>query len=235
MFYVKTQQFEGPLHLLLELIENRKLDITRVSLTHVTDDFLKRIDEKDNIGLESLSEFLLVASQLILLKSKALLPLFEFTGEEEEEIEDLEQRLKEYQRFKSVSKKINLLRAENRISFSKDEENFVFFTFIPQNISTQKLLSTYTRLLQEIPSKEELEQHVIEEIVSLEEKIGQLKKTIEKRMKIAFHETIQQASDKVEVIVTFLAMLEMIKQRIVSVQQSTLFGEIVIHKDKGNN
>ena len=71
----------------------------------------------------------------------------------------------------------------------------------------------------------------MEEVVSLEEKIGALKETIEKRMKIAFHETIQETNDKVDVIVTFLAMLEMVKQRVVMARQEELFGDIVIHKN----
>lgn len=234
MFQVKTQQFEGPLHLLLELIEDQKLDVTRVSLAHVADDFLKHIDKKEGIDLGSLSDFLLVSSQLILLKSKALLPLFEFTKEEEVEIEDLEQRLKEYQRFKAVSQEIGKVRSLNKICFSKDEENFVSIGFIPQDISKEQLHEVYVKILQEIPTKEELANHVMEEVVSLEEKIGQLGKTIEKRMKVAFHETIQQAENKIDIVVTFLAMLEMIKQRIVSVQQSELFGDIIIEKTVTN-
>ena len=86
------------------------------------------------------------------------------------------------------------------------------------------------KILQEIPTKEDLAEHVMEEVVSLEEKIFQLKDTIEKRIKIAFHETVEQAESKVDVVVTFLAMLEMIKQRVVSVQQSELFGDIIIEK-----
>ena len=230
MFKVKTEQFEGPLHLLLELIEQQKLDITRVSLAHVADDFLRHIEDNGTITLGSLSDFLLVASQLILLKSKALLPLFEFTEEEEEELEDLEERLIEYKRFKEVSSKIGQLLTQNKISFSRDEEVYSSAIFTPQNISTQEICSAYSRILQEIPTKEELAKQVMLEVISLEEKIGQLKTTLEKRMKIAFHETIEHAKDKIEVVVTFLAMLEMIKQKIVTVQQDELFGDIVLER-----
>ncbi|MEA2007238.1 MAG: ScpA family protein [Patescibacteria group bacterium] len=231
MFQVKTKQFEGPLHLLLELIENQKLDITRVSLTHVADDFLAHIEKEKGIGLGSLSEFLLISSQLILLKSKALLPIFEFTQEEEEDLEDLQQRLIEYQKFQKISEEIGKARELNKISFSRDEERTFLSVFIPQDISSKYLNEVYVNILQEVPAKEDLAEHVMEEVVSLEEKIVQLKDTIEKRMKIAFHETVEQAESKVDVVVTFLAMLEMIKQRIVSVQQSEMFGEIIIKKN----
>jgi len=230
MFQIKTKQFEGPLHLLLELIEDEKLDITRVSLAHVADDFLAHIDKEKGIDLGSLSEFLLISSQLILLKSKALLPLFEFTEEEEEELEDLQYRLIEYQKFQKISKEIGKMRELNNISFSRDEERRISAAFIPQDISLKQLNETYLKILQEIPSSEDLAEHVMEEVVSLEEKIGQLKSTIEKRMKIAFHETIEKAESKIDVVVTFLAMLEMIKQKVVSVQQTELFGDIIIKK-----
>jgi len=85
MYNVKLENFEGPLNLLLELIEKRELDITQLSLAKVADDYLEFIEREGEIDLANLSEFLLIASQLILLKSKALLPVFELTKEEEEE------------------------------------------------------------------------------------------------------------------------------------------------------
>ena len=181
MFQVKTKQFEGPLHLLLELIESQKLDITRVSLTHVADDFLTHIDEEKGIDLGGLSDFLLISSQLILLKSKALLPLFEFTEEEEEDIEDLQQRLLEYQKFQNISQDIGKMRIQNKISFSKNEERVISAVFVPQDISSKQLRESYVKILQEVPTKEVLAEHVLEEVVSLEEKIGELKETIDIR------------------------------------------------------
>ncbi len=232
MYEVKTKQFEGPLHLLVELINEQKMDVTKLSLVEVTDDFLAYVERKDKISLANLSEFLAVASQLILIKSKALLPLFELNNEEEEEIKDLEGRLLEYQRFQNAAEQLGELYRNNKIYFSKDEEKGQLFGFVAPDIKVIDLKKTYERILQEIPTKQDLAEEVLEEIVSLEEKISELKDSIEKRMKMAFHETVGEAAEKVDVIVTFLAMLEMVKQKVVSVDQDKLYGEIIISRQK---
>lgn len=217
--------------MLLDLIEKQKLDVTSLSIAKVADDFLDFIENEKSIDLGGLSEFLAVASQLILLKSKALLPLFEFTKEEEEEIENLEERLKEYGKFKEISEKINAQYANSNISFSKDEENFTpLRKFVPPEITAKEIFEIFASILQEVPTEDLLEEQFMEEIVSLEDKMCQLRATIESRVQIAFHETIRQAENKIEIVITFLAMLEMIKQKIITVKQSGLFGEIMIQK-----
>ncbi len=231
-FTVKNQHFEGPLCLLLELIEKQKLDITQLSLVEVADSYLTFIESQKFVNLSNLSEFLTVASQLVLLKSRALLPLFEFTKEEEEDIRDLEERLKEYQRFKKAAANINGLLKNNKMAFSKKEEQFKNMPFISQKITSKELHLLFANILQNVPSKEKVIHHVMEDVVSIEEKIMQLGQSIEKRMKVAFQETISHASDKIEVIVTFLAMLEMMKQQIISVKQEKLLGEIIIERRK---
>ena len=228
-YKIKTEQFEGPLDLLLELIEKEKLDITRLSIAKVADDFLKFIEDNSNISLVNLSEFLLTASQLILLKSKALLPLFEFTQEEEEEIVDLEERLLEYKRFKDASEKIGKLFSSPEMCFSREEEkNIGFKKFIDPKLKKEDLLGLYNHVVAEVPQEEKIAEKVMEKVVSLEDKMAELKQSLEKRMKVAFAETIKKATGKVDVIVTFLAMLEMVKQRSVHVQQEELFGDILL-------
>src|SRR5664280_991792 len=99
-YQIKTEQFEGPMDLLLQMTEEQKLDITRVSLAKTAYQYLQYIANTQNITLEHLADFLSVASRLILIKSKALLPMLEFTEEEEEEIKDLEYQLAQYKKFK---------------------------------------------------------------------------------------------------------------------------------------
>lgn len=229
-FTIKNNQFEGPLDLLLELIEKQKLDVTKLSIVEVADDYLEFVDSKDNVDLANLSEFLLIASHLILLKSKALLPLFEFSSEEEEEIEDLEERLREYKRFKKAAADVGEILGNNKVSFSRDEETVQRTSFVMEKVSKEELHSLFLRTLQSVPTKEDLAKQVMEEVISIEEKISELRNSIEKRMKIAFHETIGEAKNKVDVIVTFLAMLEMVKQQIITVRQENLFSEITMEK-----
>lgn len=228
-YKIKTEQFEGPLGLLLELIEKEKLDITRISIAKVADDFLCFIENNKEINLSNFSEFLLTASQLVLIKSKALLPLFEFTKEEEEEIADLEERLLEYKKFKDLSRKIGELYLSSNRCFSKKEEKGIeLIKFTDPNLTGLDLLNLYQKVISEIPQEEQIAKKVLERVVSLEEKMVELKKSLEKRMRVAFKETIKSASTKIEVIVTFLAMLEMIKQRSVSVKQEEIFGDILL-------
>ena len=230
VYYVKIEQFEGPFSLLLELIEKNKLDVTRVSLAKVADDYLSYIESSHVVELANLSEFLLIASQLILLKSKALLPLFEFTQEEDEEIDNLEERLKEYQQFKQASVRLQDLLAASKCFFSKDEEVVALAAFQAPDIRTGELFRLFKNILQQIPQSQELQQEIVTDVITLEDKMHHLRRTLEKRMNFAFHETIKEAKNKVEVIVTFLAMLEMVKQKIIAVSQEQLFGDIMISK-----
>lgn len=231
-FTVKNNQFEGPLDLLLELIEKQKLDITKLSIVEVADDYLEFVDSNDDISLSNLSEFLLIASHLILLKSKALLPLFEFSSEEEEEIEDLEERLREYKRFKKAALDVKDILGSSNVSFSREEELTQRVSFVMEKVSKEELHDLFLKTLQSVPTKDDLAKQVMEEVVSIEERISELRTSIEKRVKIAFHETIGEAKNKIDVIVTFLAMLEMVKQQIITVKQEDLFSEITMEKNR---
>ncbi len=230
-YQVKLQQFEGPLPLLLELIEKEKLDITTVSLAQVADDFLAYIERGENINLANLSEFLLIASHLILIKSKALLPFFEFTKEEEEDIEDLEARLKEYRRFKKASKQLGEDWMKQNISFAKVESKTQPIKTTMPDILADDLWAMALSVAEENEeNQEELAEETWEKVISLEERITELRNTIIKRAKISFSETVKNAQSKVEVVVSFLAILEMLKQKFVTVKQEESFGEIFIEK-----
>lgn len=231
MYKVKLEQFEGPLDLLLELTSKEKLDITRMSLSKVTDQYLEYIEKRENVNLENLSEFLTVASQLILIKSKSLLPLLVLTEEEEEEIEDLEKRLAEYKKFKEASKKIEKIFESEKECFSR--EGFVHFDSFfcpPENIGVEDLKDAFLKLIEEVPETEEIEQDSIEEVVTLEEKITHLHEFIEKRIETSFSRIVSDSSDKIEVVVSFLAMLEMVKQRVIHVEQGNLFEDIKMRR-----
>lgn len=232
MYQVKFEDFEGPLDLLLDLFEKKKLDITKLSLSKVADDFLAYLENGQAANLDNLSSFLLTASQLILIKSKALLPLFEFTEEEEEEIEDLQARLVEYRKFKEAAEVLSQGMLENKKCFFRLEEKFSFGRFISPGLSKKELTAIYDQIKMEISQEDDLSEEIMREVVTLEEKISQMKVSLERRMKIAFYETIEESKDKTEVIISFLAMLEMIKQKIVLVEQTGLFSDIWISKRK---
>jgi len=236
VFKVQLEKFEGPLDLLLELIEEQKLDITRLNLAKVADDYLEYIRSRENITLESLSEFVNIASRIILIKSQSILPTFEITKEEEKEIGDLEQQLKEYQKFKLAAQTFDVRLKEKNFSFSRDYLLGVAATYsAPKNVNTFDLKKAFLKAIAEIVLPEKLSRESVREIITLEEKIEELGKTLEKRIEISFRELSSSAKDKVEIIVAFLAMLEMVKQRIIDVEQSELFEDIRILKAQASN
>ena len=226
-YQIKIEQFEGPLDLLLQMTEDQKLDITRVSLAKIADQYLEYIANTQNITLEHLADFLSVASRLILIKSKALLPMLEFTEEEEEEIKDLEYQLAEYKKFKEASKNLANLYDTPDMSFSREGFSGLGIVFYPpENIVSEDLMKAFSKILGEIPILEKLEEEMVREVLTLEEKIEHLQNTLREKIQTSFSELVANAEDKIEIVVSFLAMLEMVKQKLIHVEQGELFSEI---------
>jgi segregation and condensation protein A len=216
----------------LNLIEEEKLDITKLSLAVVADQYLEYIKNNKSIKLENLADFLLVASKLILIKSKALLPFLQFSEEEEEEIKDLSKQLEEYKKFKDVSIKINALANSNKASFTREIFEGVGPLFYPpENINAFDLKKYFQLVLAEIPVIEKLEEEFVKEIMTLEEKINSLRETIKEKAEVSFSELTSETKEKVDIIVSFLAVLEMVKQKIIDAEQNEIFKEIKLkHK-----
>ena len=226
-YQVKTDKFEGPLDLLLEFIEKEKLSITELSLAHVADQYLEFIKNNSNIQLDNLADFLSVAAKLILIKSRALLPFLEFTDEEEKEIEDLAYQLAEYKKFKEASQKLGKMASLGRISYSREGFVGVRSTFYPpENINVFDLKKYFQMILAEIPLIEKLEKEIVGEVITLEEKINDLKKMLKEKVETNFADVTSKAKEKIDVIISFLALLEMVKQRLVQVEQADLFKDI---------
>ena len=231
MYQVKLEKFEGPLDLLLQLIEKQKLNVTEISLANVADQYLEYITQQGEINPELTADFLVVAAQLLLIKSKALLPELELSEDEELSIEELQERLKEYKRFKEIAKKLKSLYFSPYISF---EQRFFIEekrAFSPgQNLNLKNLLSSYHDLLC-LLEKERLDIEYIPQTISLKEKIAYLQELIFKKVDLHFHELLKNAKTKLETIVYFLALLELVKQKVVQAKQEKLFDDIIIQKN----
>ncbi len=226
-YHIQLEQFEGPLPLLLALIEREKLDITRVSLARVSDQYLEYLSREDHISLDNLARFLAIATRLILIKSKALLPILQFTDEEEDEIGDLEEELRRYKLFKEAALRLGVLVSEKHITVTRETSLDTVSVFLPpKNLTKEDVASYFRSVLGGLPSMEILEEKRMVEIVTLEEKITLLQESMKNRVKKSFSEIIAGATDRVHVIISFLALLELIKQRIVHAQQGEMFGEI---------
>lgn len=226
-FTVKTQTFEGPLDLLLELIEKRKFFINDISLAKVTDDFIEHVKNAESLPMGESAHFILIASTLLLIKSKSLLPGLSLTEEEQGDIHDLETRLKIYQRIKEVSKNVKELFGD-KIIFSQSQSRGFEPVFAPDpQFSIEKALMCLKDLLQKIPKKESLPKTIVKKVISLEDMIDTLTKRISSHLRMSFNDfSREHKGDRVNIIVGFLAMLELVKQGALHVSQNAEFGDI---------
>ena len=231
-YAVRLEQFEGPLELLLQLIEKEKLDVTRVSLASVADQYLAYIARQGEVPLSQLAQFLSVASRLILLKSRALLPLLEFTEEEEESIEGLEWQLREYRKFRDASVRLGLLFAKAERARPRESFLGAAVVFLPsRTVNADSLADSFRSVLGEIPLLEKLEEEEIRNVISLEEKMIELRSTLASRMETSFRQMTLDVADKIEIIVAFLAVLELVKQRFVRAEQGGSFQDIALRQE----
>jgi segregation and condensation protein A len=221
--------FSGPLDLLLQLIEHRELDITKISLAAVADQYLDIVSAPGNIELPQLADYLVIAARLVLIKSRLLLPRPESPTAEEDIGEDLARQLREYKMFKQTA---GYLRERARLNLH------AYPRLAPpprpqptewriEGVSASDLLNALNKSLRLRP---ELPQGTLTVplAVSIDQKIHRIAELTRQRERVRFSRLIQQAETRIEVIVTFLAVLEMIKRLLIRAQQGRLFGEIVL-------
>lgn len=241
---IKIEQFEGPLDLLLQLIENQELDITVLSLASVTEQFLNYVkslpaptsfDPNAGRGGQEknpthLADFLVIAAKLLVIKSKALLPNLDLGAEEEETAFDLTEQLLLYKKFKEAAKFLKKLDLMRRQSWTRPDSQTQAFFLPDPGLSVQTLHASLRLLAEELKEIIKLPQQVIKEVVSISEKISHIQRLISEKLEMSMTQLIKDSKSKTEVIVTFLALLELIKQRVLTVEQSALFEDIMIKK-----
>ena len=230
-FSVAIPVFNGPLDLLLDLIEKRKLFVNDVSLSQVTDDFVKYIETHEEFPISESAEFILVASTLMLIKSRSLLPSLPLTEEETASIEDLEDRLKLYQKVKELTVELKKLYGQ-KIIFEKEPKRSEIIVFSPDSkTDVENLSNILMHLLNTLPKKEALPKTTIKKIITLEQMIEKLSERIAKGMRMKFSE-VYSKEEKVNTIVGFLAVLELVKRGVLRVNQEVKHGEIEMETDK---
>lgn len=234
MFYnVKIEKFEGPLDLLLELIEKEKLEITEISLSKVTDQFLDYLEKNQEIEASILADFLVVATQLLLIKSRTLIPIIDFEDDENLSAEELEFRLKEYKKYKDAAKELKELFRGEKILYERKFFKRNTDVFYPgENLSLENLKSSFETLISYFEKQEKLEEKSIEITVSISEKISEIKNFLNQNKKLDFGVMTSTAKSKIELVVSFLALLELIKQEDLIVKQERIFGNILIENLK---
>lgn len=238
MIDFQTEKFQGPLGLLLSMIEAEELDITEIALANIADQYVKYVEEAINIEADEIADFLVMAARLLYIKSKALLPYLN-TEEEEEVFDDLEKQLRMYKQFIEASIKLSSIIKQEQLMlvpvFSKilRQEKKMESTFAPPaKIEAKDLEQCYLQILANLKKRQEkkLPTEKLEKKVNIEERISYIRSLLAEQISLSFHKLLEKSKSKSEVIVNILAMLELAKQRELEFEQIDLFSEIKVLK-----
>lgn len=232
-YELAISQFQGPLDKLLELIEEKKLEIAEISLARVTDDFLAYLEKLSEVPAALLADFLVVASRLVLIKSKSLLPELPLTQEEEADIKDLERRLALYKGLKVGERHIHHLWGKGFHAYSRPY--FMHVSGIPpvfypaSNASKESMLEAIMFVYGNL-QKFVLETETIETtIISLEEKIAEISRRMKEVEETTLH-ALSSAKSRSETIAIFLAVLHLAREQLIVLEQMEQFSDIIIKK-----
>ena len=232
-YHVKLQVFEGPLDLLLFLIKKEEIDIYSIPIARITQQYLEYIELMQMLDLEIAGEFILMAATLMKIKVKMMLP---YEGEDEEEIEDLKDQLirslVEYRRFKEVAEKLSDVEYEERKkitrTFSYEQDLKSDDYSVPSECTIFDLITILKNVLDRTPEKDYY--NVKKEAIHIEEQIKFILNLVKSNGKISFLEIVSPPKDKIFAIVTFLAILELSKRKIVRLFQVHPFKDILISR-----
>jgi segregation and condensation protein A len=235
---VKIDIFEGPLDLLLHLIKNAEVDIYDIPIAEITDQYIAYLKTMHELDLDLASEFLLMAATLIEIKSKMLIPRKRVDDEiaaDEDPRKELVEKLVEYKRYKEFASSLKEIGEKNLIYFKTPEiiddiENQEIFF---KNITVENLMVAFKRVVDSFENRynkksEDIKQSLKHDEYTIENKITIIKSIILKHKKVAFSSFFINARSRIEIVVTFLAMLELIKLKLIKVVQSGNFEDITI-------
>ncbi|MDO8566945.1 MAG: ScpA family protein [bacterium] len=226
-FSIKTDSYEGPFDLLLDLIEARKLLVNDLALANITEDFIQHVRAQEAFPVEETANFIQVAATLLLIKSKSLIPDLALTEDETADVEDLKRRLAAYEKVREASRELSRLFGKT-VLFPAGERT-PEAVFAPSNDLTITALSeALAHVLAAREVVESLPEARVKPLITIEEMMDTLAKRVQSAMTLSFNEFSGTAKEKIEVIVSFLALLELVKQGAVAAEQYTTHGDIRI-------
>lgn len=229
-YSVNTPLFEGPLDLLLSLIERAELDITKLSLARVTDQYVEHIKQLQDLSAEEISSFLVIAAKLIQIKSQVLLPKPpEIEISEEDAVNDLVNQLVLYKKFKETGKFLAKREREGLRSYRR-------IAPLPQlaprfeggNYSISDILSAAAEVFSRQDEMLPVDTVVAKIKITIRDKITLISRVLRRDSKATFQSILVDGRSRIDVVVTFLAMLELVKRHLIVAKQEDLFGEINI-------
>ena len=230
---LRIDDFEGPMDLLLHLIKEKKMDLMNIKIEIIIDEYLKFIDEMEKLNLDIASSYLVMASELLEMKSKLLLPRHE--EDEEQEEEDPEQqlvnRLIEYQKYKDLTEDFKELEQERKQIFTRLPENLKEYsdtnTLInSSDVTLDDLLLAFQKFLERKKLEQPLHTKVTKKEMSVEERTVSIRSILKTKKKVNFLELFD-VLNKEYVVVTFLAILEMARKNELKISQEEEYGDII--------
>ena len=235
-YKVKFEVFEGPLDLLLYLIKKQEVDIYEVNLTQLATQFIEYIEVMRLLDLDIAGEFLVMASTLMYIKSRELLPVdLQVQPEEEEDGEDprweLIRQLVEYKKFKDAAAQLQHMEERQDSVFRREAPKPVFATEQTKpDVSIFDLINAVNAILKRVAQRDGEQREIFEDKWSVSEKIEMLVKRIAESPRLKFSDLFEGATSRTEVVVTFLALLELIRLRQIICVQPEPFAEIEIRR-----
>jgi segregation and condensation protein A len=226
-FKIKTNSYEGPFEVLLDLIEARKLLVNDLALASITEDFVQHVRAQETFPVEEATSFIQITATLLLIKSKSLIPDLTLSEEETADVEDLKRRLLAYEKVREATRE--LARIYGKTVMLAEGERVPEIMFAPaRDLSTQALTEALARVLAAREVVEELPTARVRPLVTIEEMMDQLADRVKNALSLSFKDFTGSVKEKVEVIVSFLALLELVKQGAVDAEQSATHGDIHI-------
>lgn len=229
-YSVSTPVFEGPLDLLLQLIERSELDITKLSLALVTDQYLDYLHNIEIQSAEEVSAFLVIAARLVQIKSEAILPRppVRMIGEDDPG-ESLVEQLRAYKRYKQIAQLFGRKEEAGYRTFLRlAPPPQIAASFDLGDIDVVQFSNAAQRILGIPPEKPALASIVASPKITIREKIGLINKSFQKKQQVPFYSLINDLRSRIEIVVTFFAVLELVKRNLLHVSQEGLFGKIVL-------
>jgi segregation and condensation protein A len=236
-YKVKLEVFEGPLDLLLYLVKRDEVDIYDISIERITTQYLEYLETFRMLDLEIAGEFVVMAANLIYIKSRNLLPVHqqppEVEGEEEDPRWDLIRQLVEYKKFKDAAFQLHQreLVQEGLIARVPEKPDFKDAdTLLKSEVGIFDLISAFQKVLRKIENRREDLREIFEENFTVSEKIDLILRVVQAEKPIAFSDLFASAASRTEIVVTFLALLELIRMKQMRVAQQSPFAEIEIRR-----
>ncbi|MDX2129044.1 MAG: segregation/condensation protein A [Chloroherpetonaceae bacterium] len=235
MYRIQLTEFEGPLDLLLFFIKRDEIDIYDIPITHILKNFMEYLDAMRELDLEIASDFIYMASVLMSIKAKMLLPQPDGHGKELDEFDprnELVQKLLEYRRFKEMALALQRFEEDRRLIFPRLTFETVEARVIDEDALQRPtlfdLIQAYRRAIEKMPKKTV---HEIKRIpVTIEQQTEFILKALEEKVQLSFIETVSQFADRIEIVVTFLAILEMAKSHLITLITQDDYNDFWISK-----